>query len=232
METIELSVEKARSKGDYQIASVELENWVAAGRQMLAERMSAGSHCAGPTGPSSAASSTVPAPARRQLSRGLSASALAMAPRLGRGKSSATPSIVEESAEDSPQAEVRLAAAQRMLQKAGHAGEAVLYICLVDKHNERGKVQPRALVLTGVAVYNCDVGCARLKRRIPLRRSRTLAATLAATSLHRSWPSSSRCDLLTTPPAPPPHLHHHHGHHPTQPASTPMLRHPASRGAA
>ena len=70
----------------------------------------------------------------------------------------------------------RVPRAARMLQKAGLGGERPLYLCYVQKRNEHGKVQKRALLLTDAAIYNADTTVEKLKRRVPLESIASVTA--------------------------------------------------------
>lgn len=140
LEKAEASVEQARAQGKWAQASVELEEWVNAGRQHVSDAQLPWVQSSSSTGAAQSASANpVPQP---KVARGVSTGGI-FTPRLGRGKSSAPSSALEDSLSEAQHRE-RLTAAEKTLKKAGYASEGVAYICNVSKHNEHGKV--RALV--------------------------------------------------------------------------------------
>ena len=139
LESTETSIEKARAQGQWAQASVELEEWVTAGRQLVDAQLPWVQSSGSAGALQSASANPVPQP---KVARGVSGGGL-FTPRLGRVKSSAPSSALEDSLSEVQHRE-RLAAAEKTLKKAGYGSESVSYICSVSKHNEHGKV--RALV--------------------------------------------------------------------------------------
>ena len=134
IEALEIRVEQARSAGQPHLASVALEQWVAAGREMVADSWSV----------QPAAASMGPNPKRGMLGT-LGVAGLVLTPRLvgrvSRWRTTSATNTISEEGVSEEQLESWQAASQKMLQKAGRGGESIVYLCRVDKHNERGKVR-------------------------------------------------------------------------------------------
>ena len=138
----------ARRDGRWADASEALERWVASQRQAALGY----------------------APAESSGSRpGSAARASVLTPR-GMFSRQRTTSAASAELRD------RVPRAARMLQKAGLGGERPLYLCYVQKRNEHGKVQKRALLLTDAAIYNADTTVEKLKRRVPLESIASVTA--------------------------------------------------------
>jgi len=138
----------ARRDGRWADASEALERWVASQRQAALGY----------------------APAESSGSRpGSAARASVLTPR-GMFSRQRTTSAASAELRD------RVPRAARMLQKAGLGGERPLYLCYVQKRNEHGKVQKRALLLTDAAIYNTDTTVEKLKRRVPLESIASVTA--------------------------------------------------------
>lgn len=146
IQALEIKVEQARSDGQPHLASVALEQWVAAGREMVVDTERLGSWSVGASAQPAASTGLKPKRGMwstpRSMLGTLGVAGLVLTPRLvGRRKSITTATSEEGVGEE--QLESWQAASQKMLQKAGRGGESIVYLCRVDKHNERGKVRWR-----------------------------------------------------------------------------------------
>lgn len=85
-----------------------------------------------------------PNPKRGMLGT-LGVAGLVLTPRLvgrvSRWRTTSATNTISEEGVSEEQLESWQAASQKMLQKAGRGGESIVYLCRVDKHNERGKVR-------------------------------------------------------------------------------------------
>ena len=145
IQALEIKVEQARSDGQPHLASVALEQWVAAGREMVVATERLGSWSVGAS--AQPAASTGPKPKRgmwsipRSMLGTIGVAGLVLTPRLVGRRKSITTAISSEEGVGEEQLESWQVASQKMLQKAGRGGESIVYLCRVDKHNERGKVR-------------------------------------------------------------------------------------------
>eukprot|EP00964_Phaeocystis_antarctica_P054306 scaffold31897_cov58-Phaeocystis_antarctica.AAC.3 len=170
IQALEIKVRQARSDGQPHLASVALEQWVAAGREMVVATERLGSWSVGAS--AQPAASTAPNPKRgmwstpRSMLGTLGVAGLVLTPRLvGRRKSITTAIISSEEGVGEEQLESWQAASQKMLQKAGRGGESIVYLCRVDKHNERGKVRCDLAMCAAAIASGDQPGRVQLRRR-------------------------------------------------------------------
>ena len=158
---------RARREGRLVDASIGLERWVASCRQ-----------------PSSAgASSSLPEMSSGLQTMGSSGMLSKLAARSGLGRQGSTVSSSLSSGDDAEEEMVaslreRMPRLRKLVEKEGVAGESVYLAAICLKHNERGKVQERLLLVSDQAVYNLKVDGKKVvcKRRCACRPSRAAAS--------------------------------------------------------
>jgi len=149
---LEQTVQQARREGRWADASVELERWIQASRQLASDQM---------ISPASPTPAGIPATTRK-------ISNMFLKPSIGRSKQSAGSAVsIEEGGGSSVTLRERVPRIQKLLDKQS-AGERVMYVTFVTKTNKKERAQARLFAISSAAVYNLSVEGTKMKRRIGL----------------------------------------------------------------